>query len=157
MPFGFEVEILVWVEVGGSWEWVKRLVWRHMLLEGPDEEMELWSAGKEGGTAHERGWGGNSEIHLETLPGKVGRSLGRHALMWEPGHILVLGIRSHLESVDGKAGFRLLDNWFVGCQSGWLEKVWLLKETASRKARLHLFPCPVWPTGVIWKVGLVCF
>lgn len=147
MPFGFEVEILVWVEVGGSWKWVKSLVWRHMLLEGPDEEMELWSAGKEGGTAHEReDEEGTQRIHLEILPGKVGRSLGRHALMWEPGHILVLGIRSHLESVDGKAGFRLLDNWFVGCQSGWLEKVRLLKETFLRKARLHLFPvlCGQW-------------
>lgn len=141
MPFGFEVVILVWVEVGGSWKWVKSLVWRHRLLEGPDEEMELWSAGKDGGMAHDgEGEEETQRIHLEILPGKVGRSLGRHALMWEPGHILVLGIGSHLESVDGKAGFRLLDNWFAGCQSGWLEKVRPLKETASRKACLHLFP-----------------
>lgn len=53
----------------------------------------------------------------------------------------VIGIGSHLESTDGKAGIRPPDSWFVGCQSCGQEKVsFMEEEAASRKA--HLPPVP---------------
>lgn len=112
-----------------------------MAVEGQDEEVELGSAGKEGRMNHDwEGKAGAQRIHLEMLPEKLGKSLGRHVLIWEPGYISALGIGSHLESAHGKAGIRRTDNCFMGCQSCPLEKVRFVKEeTASRKALLA--PC----------------
>lgn len=75
------------------------------------------------------------------LPGKFGKSLGRHVLLGEPGQISALGIRSHLESADGKAGIRPSDDCFMGCQSCWLGKVRFVKDRAAfRKACLAPVP-----------------
>lgn len=53
-----------------------------MVLEAQDEEVELGSAGKEGRMNHDcEGGKGGQRIHLEMLPGKLGKSLGRHVLI----------------------------------------------------------------------------
>lgn len=79
-------------------------------------------------------------VHLEMLPGKLGKSLGRHVLIREPGHIAALGIRSHLESADGKAGFGLLitDLWGARAASWKRSDSWR-RQPLGRHA-LHLSP-----------------
>lgn len=143
MAFGSEVGVLGWEGMSSFWKWIRSLDWRHMAVEGQDKEVELGSAGKEGRMNHD--WEGEERaqrIHLEMLPGKLGKSLGRHVLIWEPGYISAVGIGSHLESAHGKAGIRLTDNCFMECQSCLLEKVRFVKEeTASRKACLAPVPC----------------
>lgn len=82
-----------------------------MVLEKQDEQVALGSGRKEGRMNHD--WEveeGAQRIHLARLPGKLGMSLGRHVLIREPGHISALGITSHLESADGKAGIQPTDN-----------------------------------------------
>lgn len=141
MALGLEIGVLGWEGISSSWKWIRSLGWRHMALEGQDEEVELGSTGKEGRMKHDwDGEEGGHRVRLQMLPKKFGKSLGRHVLLWEPGHISALGIRSYLESADGKAGIRPSDDCFMGCQSCWLGKVSFVKdETAFRNS---LAPVP---------------
>lgn len=75
------------------------------------------------------------------LPGKLGKSLGRHVLIREPGHIPALGIRSHLESADGKAALGLLITASWGARAAcWKRSGSCRRRQPLGRHALHLFP-----------------